>query len=73
MARRLSSPVFIGRSTELEALLQAAGAAEGGRASLVLVGGEAGVGKSRLLAELIASSRESGRLVLEGSTISVGA
>jgi DNA-binding CsgD family transcriptional regulator/tetratricopeptide (TPR) repeat protein len=73
MARRLSSPVFIGRSTELEALRQAAAAAESGRASLVLVGGEAGVGKSRLLGELTARGRADGWRVLEGATISVGA
>jgi predicted ATPase len=73
MARRLSSPVFIGRSSELETLRQAAAAVESGRASLVLLGGEAGVGKSRLLGELTAASRESGWLVLEGATISVGA
>ena len=72
MARRLSSPVFIGRSSELETLLQAADAARGGRASLVLLGGEAGVGKSRLLAELTTASRDSGWLVLEGAAISVG-
>jgi DNA-binding CsgD family transcriptional regulator len=73
MARRLSSPVFIGRSAELASLQRAADAADGARASLLLLGGEAGVGKSRLLAELIARCRASGWLVLEGATISAGA
>lgn len=72
MVRRLSSPAFIGRSSELTTLARAADAADGGRASLLLVGGEAGVGKSRLLAELVGRSREAGWHVLEGATISVG-
>ena len=73
MARRLSSPVFVGRSRELASLLGAADAADGAQASLLLLGGEAGVGKSRLLGELVDSRRSAGWLVLEGATIAVGA
>ncbi|HEY9241342.1 MAG TPA: AAA family ATPase, partial [Streptosporangiaceae bacterium] len=48
-----SSPVLVGRSGQLSALATAlAGAA--GHPATVLVGGEAGVGKSRLLAEFAA-------------------
>jgi len=72
MARRLSSPVFIGRSRELASLLGAADAADGARASLLLLGGEAGVGKSRLIAELVTDRRAAGWLVLEGMTIAAG-
>ncbi len=72
MARRLSSPVFVGRSNELKALLAAADAAASGRASLVLVGGEAGVGKSRLVAEFSARLRERGWLVLQGGSVALG-
>jgi len=73
MARRLSSPAFIGRTSELASLHRAAEAADDARPSLLLLGGEAGVGKSRLLGELIADRGASGWLVLEGATIAVGA
>ena len=49
MARRLSSPIFVGRSEELQTLLSTADLAADGHPGLVLVGGEAGVGKSRLV------------------------
>ena len=73
MARRLSSPAFIGRTSELASLQRAAAAADDARPSLLLLGGEAGVGKSRLLGELIADRGASGWLVLEGATVSVAA
>ena len=72
MARRLSSPVFVGRSRELPILLGAADAAVSGRASLVLVGGEAGVGKTRLVAEVANRLRDDGWLILEGGTVALG-
>ena len=52
MARRLSSPVFIGRSSELQTLLATADLVASGQTAVTLIGGEAGVGKSRLVAEL---------------------
>ena len=73
MARRLSSPVFVGRATELARLQSAADAGRSGQPSLVLLGGEAGVGKTRLLAELQARQRGADWLVLEGAAIAVGA
>src|SRR5438552_5995488 len=73
MARRLSSPVFVGRQTELARLQSAADAGRSGHPGLVLVGGEAGVGKTRLLAELVTRQRDAGWLVLEGAAIAVGA
>jgi DNA-binding CsgD family transcriptional regulator/tetratricopeptide (TPR) repeat protein len=72
MARRLSSPVFIGRSGELGMLLSTADAAASGHASLVLVGGEAGVGKSRLVAEVATRLQERDWLVLEGGSVALG-
>jgi predicted ATPase len=49
---RISSPRFVGRVAELEALngLLRAAASSGGGA--MLVAGEAGIGKSRLVSEL---------------------
>ena len=72
MATRVSSPVLIGRDAELGALLAAWEAAVGGRPTTVLVGGEAGIGKSRLVAELARAARDGGGLVLEGASISLG-
>ncbi|WP_157245755.1 helix-turn-helix transcriptional regulator [Nonomuraea typhae] len=45
------SPRFVGRATELGALGRALARARAGSASTVLVGGEAGVGKTRLIKE----------------------
>jgi DNA-binding CsgD family transcriptional regulator len=44
-------PVVIGRTRELAALRQLIDAAEGGRGQVALISGEAGIGKSRLVAE----------------------
>jgi DNA-binding CsgD family transcriptional regulator/tetratricopeptide (TPR) repeat protein len=72
MARRPSSPRFVGRSKELDVLLDAAGAAASGQASLVVVGGDAGIGKSRLIAEMADRLRGDGWLILEGGTVALG-
>jgi DNA-binding CsgD family transcriptional regulator/tetratricopeptide (TPR) repeat protein len=72
MARRLSSPVFVGRATELRTLSVAADAAASGQTALVLVGGEAGVGKSRLVAEIASRLRAWDWLVLEGGSVALG-
>ena len=72
MARRLSSPIFVGRSEELNTLLSTADVAASGQASLVLIGGEAGVGKSRLVAEAASQLRDRGWLVLEGGSVALG-
>ena len=52
VVQRVTSSVFVGREDEVDALLAALARAESGSASTVLVGGEAGIGKTRLLAEL---------------------
>jgi DNA-binding CsgD family transcriptional regulator/tetratricopeptide (TPR) repeat protein len=72
MSARLSSPVFIGRQPEMAILTDALARSEAGSPSVVIVGGEAGIGKSRLVAELAARARERGALVLEGGSISLG-
>ncbi len=67
---RISSLQFVGRAAELERLVGAfklASAEE--RATAVLLGGEAGVGKTRLVAELAARVREAEGLVLVGSCL----
>jgi ATP/maltotriose-dependent transcriptional regulator MalT len=72
MAVRVSSPVLIGRSDELERLRAALQLAHDGRSSATLVAGEAGVGKTRLVAELAERARTEGAVVLQGGCILLG-
>jgi predicted ATPase len=53
VATRVSSPVFVGRRHELDELSAAARTAADGDPTVVLIAGEAGVGKTRLVAELL--------------------
>ena len=55
---------LVGRSAELSLLQDAWGAAAAGRGGLVLVRGGAGVGKSRLVAEVAATARRQGAVVV---------
>jgi hypothetical protein len=57
MISRGSTPAFVGRVPELAALIEAFDDARAGRATTALVGGQAGVGKSRLVRELGAHAR----------------
>jgi predicted ATPase len=59
---------FVGRELEMEQLRGWWSRAARGRGTIVLVGGEAGVGKSRLVAELAAQAEHEGARVLFGST-----
>ncbi|MFF7680188.1 helix-turn-helix transcriptional regulator [Actinacidiphila glaucinigra] len=59
----LSAPRFVGRGGELEAL----GSALGRTPAVVLLDGEAGIGKTRLLREFLASQAEQGRRALVGA------
>ena len=69
----MSSPVLVGRSGQLSMLGAALAEAGRGHPATVLVGGEAGVGKSRLLAEFAARSRGPGARVLTGGCLELGA
>ena len=63
---RLPRAPLIGRSSELGELLQRFDRASEGRSQVVLVAGEAGLGKTRLLGELVDRARERGVRVLQG-------
>jgi ATP/maltotriose-dependent transcriptional regulator MalT len=63
VAGAASSPTFVGRHDELASLLDAFGAAARGEATAVVVGGEAGVGKTRLLKELISDLPEEPHII----------
>lgn len=54
------APVFVGRAEELAALDAALERVRRGQPSAVLIGGEAGVGKSRLLSEFATRARAAG-------------
>lgn len=73
MSFALVSPVFIGREQELAALLAALDQARSAEPGLVLIGGEAGVGKTRLVAELTRRAREADVRVLSGQCVELGA
>src|SRR5271166_1552290 len=60
MRRRVVSPVFVGRAGEISRLRSAFAAVREGTPAAVLIGGEAGVGKSRLTGEFTAAERYSG-------------
>jgi tetratricopeptide (TPR) repeat protein len=65
--RRASSPVLVGRDGELRLLVEAVLEPPSGTPAVVLVAGEAGVGKSRLVHEFAALARGRGVRVLEGA------
>jgi len=57
---------FVGRDAERSRLVQMLKAAKEGRGGLVLLGGEPGVGKTRLASEILEDGREHGMLALAG-------
>ncbi len=63
------SPVLVGRQAELQSLCESLERVTGGESATVLVGGEAGVGKSRLVHELIDRARASEVQVLIGGCL----
>src|SRR5579862_9706493 len=69
MSRRGASPVLVGRAAEMAALE----AVRQGEPAAVLIGGEAGMGKTRLIAEFTAAARGAGVRVLTGACLELGA
>jgi DNA-binding CsgD family transcriptional regulator/tetratricopeptide (TPR) repeat protein len=72
MGGRAHSPTFVGRIEELHALEAALERAADAEPAVVLVGGEAGIGKTRLIAELTARRAHDGTRVLHGGCMPVG-
>jgi len=64
-----SSPTLVGRTAELALLEAALQRASEGTPAIVLIGGDAGLGKSRLVAEFSARARASGARVLVGQGV----
>lgn len=67
-----ASRAFVGRESEMQRLLSSLDQARNKAPGMVLVRGEAGVGKSRLLREFAERSRAEGARVLWGSCVSLG-
>lgn len=63
---------LVGRASELASLLAGVDRAAAGRASTVLLSGDAGVGKTRLLDELTARASARGVRVLTGHCVDLG-
>ncbi|MEU4339283.1 AAA family ATPase [Micromonospora lupini] len=68
----LVSPIFVGRAAQLAELAQTAGAAERGEGQCVLVRGEAGVGKTRLVEEFVRTLEPGRAVVALGRCVEVG-
>ncbi|MHC3392213.1 helix-turn-helix transcriptional regulator [Streptomyces lavendulocolor] len=70
---RSVSPVFVGRAGELTALTEALSRATAGEPQALLVGGEAGVGKTRLLEQFLGEACAQGAVVAVGGCVEIGA
>jgi DNA-binding CsgD family transcriptional regulator/tetratricopeptide (TPR) repeat protein len=72
MAYQVTTGRFVGRTQELARLGELLARVTGGEPLLVLLGGEAGVGKTRLAEQLAASAAQQGVLVLGGGCVPLG-
>ncbi|HEY1590832.1 MAG TPA: AAA family ATPase [Solirubrobacteraceae bacterium] len=72
MRGRVASPLFVGRREELSILAGALARARDGEGSLTLIGGEAGVGKSRLIGELVVRAERAEMAVAIGECLPLG-
>lgn len=70
--RVVRSPVVVGRAAELATARGLVDAVAAGRGGALLVAGEAGIGKTRLLDEVAARAREHGLPVLSGRAVQGG-
>jgi len=71
VSRRTSSQVFVGRNAELGRLDEALAQATDGRPSMVLVAGEAGIGKTRFVSEFLGRAEAGGALTALGGCLDV--
>ncbi|WP_280675845.1 helix-turn-helix transcriptional regulator [Kitasatospora sp. MAA19] len=67
------SPVFVGRGSEITELTDALRRAGSGSPQAVLIGGEAGVGKTRLLEEFLKRAGDGGAVTTLGGCLEIGA
>ena len=72
MSGRASGPVLVGRGKQMAALDAAFADVRQGDPTAVLLGGEAGVGKSRLVSEFGQAAEAAGACVLVGGCLELG-
>src|SRR5690348_7728693 len=72
VATRVTSSRMVGRTAELQQLEDALADASSGRPSLAFVAGESGVGKTRLVSELLRRAEAAGAHVLSGEAVELG-
>ena len=70
--RRVSSPTFVGRAEQLASFDHALARAAQGEPGALLVAGDSGVGKSRLVDECAERARAAGARVLTGDCVELG-
>ncbi|MBC9723483.1 AAA family ATPase [Streptomyces sp. TRM68367] len=70
---RSVSPVFVGRGDELDTLNTVLADAAAGNPQALLIGGEAGVGKTRLVEEFATAARRRAAVVALGGCVEIGA
>jgi len=71
MAGALSSLAIVGRGAELDVLQGAFRRVEAGQPAMVIIGGDAGIGKSRLVTEFGVRARDAGARVLVGGCLNL--
>src|SRR5690349_7896471 len=67
------SPVFVGRSAEMAELTAALERAGEGQPQALLIAGDAGVGKTRLLEEFVCAATARGTVAAVGGCVEIGA
>jgi predicted ATPase len=72
MSTRVTSSRLIGRTAELQELEAALADAASGRPSLAFLAGDSGVGKTRVVGELLHRAQDGGATVLTGEAIELG-
>ena len=72
MGQRVSCPVLVGRDAEVARLRTAIERVAVGQTATVLIAGEAGIGKTRLVTEALGHAAGLGAVALAGGCLDVG-
>jgi len=72
VARRVTSSALIGRGDELTAAVDAATSVQSGQARIMLIAGDAGIGKTRLVTEVCSRASQAGMLTAVGGCFQLG-